>query len=107
MYENPTSVNNYETNHSNYIIYPNPTSDFITISLGSFGACSNENNNVASPNASIEIYDVMGILVTQTPTSVFNSQTKVLDLPRIDISHLPAGVYFVKAGNRFEKFVKI
>ena len=107
MYENPTSVNNYETNHSNYIIYPNPTSDFITISLGSFGACSNENNNVASPNASIEIYDVMGILVTQTPTSVFNSQTKVLDLPRIDISHLPAGVYFMKVGNRFEKFVKI
>jgi len=107
MYEDPTSVNNYETNHSNYIIYPNPTSDFITISLGSFGACSNENNNVASPNASIEIYDVMGILVTQTPTSVFNSQTKVLDLPRIDISHLPAGVYFMKVGNRFEKFVKI
>lgn len=107
MYENPTSVNNYETNHSNYIIYPNPASDFITISLGSFGACSNENNNVASPNDSIEIYDVMGILVTQIPMSVFNSQTKVLDLPRIDISHLPAGVYFMKVGNRFEKFVKI
>lgn len=107
MYENPTSVNNYETNHSNYIIYPNPTSDFITINLESIGACSIENSIGANPIASIEIYDVLGILVAQTPTSVFNSQTKVLDLPRINISHLPAGVYFMKVGNCIVKFVKI
>jgi hypothetical protein len=26
---------------------------------------------------------------------------------KIDISNLPAGVYFIKIGDRFEKFVKI
>jgi len=26
---------------------------------------------------------------------------------RIDVSHLPAGLYFVKVGNCIEKFVKI
>jgi len=109
MYENPTSVNKYETNHSNYIIYPNPTSDFITISLGSFGACSNENNIGASPIASIEIYDVMGMKVI----SDVKHLEDVGHLNRIDVSHLPAGVYFVKivesngACSIVEKFIKM
>ena len=101
-----TSVEN-ENSRNIMNIAPNPATDFITINMGSIGACSNENNNGSSPIASIEIYDVIGVLVAQTPTSVFNSQTENSELLRIDISHLPAGVYFVKAGNRFEKFVKI
>jgi len=109
MYENPTSVNNYETNHSNYIIYPNPTSDFITINLESIGACSIENSIGASPIASIEIYDVMGMKVISDVRHLGD----VGHLNRIDVSHLPAGVYFMKivgsngACSIVEKFIKM
>jgi hypothetical protein len=35
------------------------------------------------------------------------TQTGASELPRIDISHLPAGVYFIKIGDKVEKFVKM
>ena len=94
------------------MVFPNPATDYITINIGSIGAGSNENNIWASPNASIEIYDVMGVLVAQTSSSVFNGQTGTSDPPRIDISNLSPGVYFVKiVGSNgccsiVEKFVK-
>jgi len=99
------SVNDKSTNLLK--LSPNPATYFITINLESIGACSNENSNGASPIASIEIYDVMGILVAQTPTSVLNGQTGTSDPLKINVSHLSPGVYFVKVGNRIEKFVKI
>ena len=99
-----TSVS--EKSSSKLAIYPNPATDYITINIGRIGASSNENNIWASPNASIEIYDVMGVLVAQTSSSVFNGQTGTSDPLRIDISNLSPGVYFVKIGDRVEKFVK-
>jgi len=94
---------------SDISIYPDPTSDFITINLESIGACSNENSNGANPIASIEIYDVMGMKVISDVRHLGD----VGHLNRIDVSHLPAGVYFVKiAGSNgacsiVEKFVKM
>ncbi len=104
MYENPTSVINYETNHSNYIIYPNPTTEYITINLESIGACSNGNNNGASPIAFIEIYDVMGVEMQTTP-SAMQPPLQEGNL-KIDVSYLPAGVYFVRIGDKVVKFIK-
>ena len=36
-----------------------------------------------------------------------NSQSGMIDLLKIDVSHLPAGVYFIRIGNKVEKFVKM
>ena len=107
-----TGVEDKNNLSNDIIIQPNPATDYITINLGSIGASSNENNIWASPNASIQIYDVMGVLVAQTSSSVFNGQTGTSDPPRIDISNLSPGVYFVKivgsngACSIVEKFVK-
>jgi hypothetical protein len=45
--------------------------------------------------------------VAQTFLSVQRGQTGMSDPLKIDISNLPAGVYFIKIGDKFEKFVKI
>jgi hypothetical protein len=58
----------------------------------------------------VQIFDVLGLEVAQTPSSVNkmnNTQTWVSELQRIDISHLPAGVYFIRIGDKVEKFVKM
>ncbi|MFA5512198.1 MAG: T9SS type A sorting domain-containing protein [Candidatus Kapaibacterium sp.] len=49
----------------------------------------------------IQIFDVLGIEVMSIGSGLYQSQQ------RIDISHLPAGVYFVKIGDKVEKFVKM
>jgi len=48
----------------------------------------------------IKIYNDMGEYVMTLGTG------RDLSLQRIDISQLPAGVYFVKIGDKFAKFVK-
>jgi len=74
-------------------VYPNPASDFITIT---------ELNNGLQPIVQkVQIFDVLGIEVMSVGTGQDQSQQ------RIDVSHLPAGVYFVKVGNCIVKFVKI
>lgn len=81
-------------------ISPNPASDYIEISVD--GA-----NLVGGLNLEIEIYDVLGNVVwnssinTLTPT--LSKRAREL---RIDVSHLPRGRYFVRIGDRVEKFVK-
>ena len=105
------TTENTNIDYSNFTIFPNPASDYITISIGSIGAGSNENNIWASPNASIEIYDVMGVLIHSTPSA---SQPPLNEGNlKIDISNLSPGVYFVKivgsngACSIVEKFVKM
>ena len=62
---------------------PNPVSDFIEI-------CT---SNVLEK---IEIYSILGLKVLETEWK-----------ERINVSCLPASVYFIRIGDRFEKFVKI
>ncbi|MBX3042242.1 MAG: T9SS type A sorting domain-containing protein [Ignavibacteriae bacterium] len=66
--------------------------------------------------STVQIFDMLGLEVAQTPSSVNNmknTQTGAPELLRIDVSHLPAGVYFVKincsngACSIVEKFVKM
>jgi len=72
-----------ETSYSHTLsIHPNPGGDILHI----------ENGN---PHSAIEIYSVLGII--QMRTAYTN---------RIDVSRLPAGVYFLRSGSEVVSFVK-
>ena len=86
------------------LIYPNPATEYITINLSSTNPTLKRG---VEGEIVVEIYDVMGIMVAQTFPSVFNGQTGTSDPPRIDVSYLSPGVYFVKIGDRVEKFIKM
>jgi len=82
---------------SSIILYPNPATDYITINLercATLQKCG---------TSTVEIYDVIGILIHSTPVE---PQNFVSLQQRIDISNLSPGVYFLKIGDRVEKFVK-
>ncbi len=82
-------------------ISPNLASEYIEINYGSIGACSNDNG--ASPIASdIKIYNTFGERVINYELQITN-----YDKSRIDISHLPVGLYFIQIGNYTEKFMLV
>ena len=66
--------------NSSFEVYPNPSSDLITIELLS--------------EETIEIYDITGILV-------LTSSRK-----QVNIQHLKAGIYLIKKGKQASRFVK-
>ena len=83
--QNSTSVL-YEPILDNISVYPNPASNYIEIKT--------------SKGSDFQIFNMLGeivLSVEQTPPYV----------QRIDISKLSHGIYFLKIGNRVEKFVKI
>lgn len=94
---NPGAANNSEAN-LNISIHPNPASDYIVIG-------SSETNTGKSEN-SVRIYNALG----ECAVSIMYSQNSTLfisgDELRIDVSHLPVGVYFVKIGSNTATFVK-
>ncbi|MGE5480306.1 MAG: T9SS type A sorting domain-containing protein [Chloroflexota bacterium] len=67
-------------------IYPNPARDFISLSALSI-----------AHGDRIEIYSQLGVKILEVTTGEEN----------IDVSRLPAGVYFIRIGARAGKFVKI
>jgi hypothetical protein len=75
-----------KTEKNNIQIYPNPTSGKIVV--------ESEKSNVES----IEIFDIVG-----RKLSTFNFQ---LSTNEIDISHLAAGIYFMKVDSKTVKIVK-
>jgi hypothetical protein len=81
----PTSVDS-EIENNDLVIYPNPARDYIEIH--------------SSEGSIIQIFNTLGenvLTVVQTSSSV----------QRLDISNLSLGMYFIKIGNRVEKFVKM
>ena len=70
------------------LLFPNPTT----------GELRMENGELRIEN--VEIYDIMGKTLNNYQFSIINSQLK------INVSHLPAGIYFLRVGNRMAKFVK-
>ena len=79
-------------NSQDYIISPNPASDFIeiTVGAGSKPALTND----------VKIFDVFG----QNVLSV----GAILELPlRVDVSCLPPGIYVVRIGDTVTKFIKL
>jgi hypothetical protein len=71
-------------------IYPNPTKGELIISM--------DNEQWTIDN--VTIYDIMGKTINNYQLSILNSQLK------IDVSHLSAGIYFLRVGNRMAKFIK-
>ena len=112
-----TSVPKENTN--NFQLYPNPSSDFITIQLSNKelqlfatdDSPSNKELQLFAESEKVHIFDVLGIEVGQSSlidnTTHNISQSGMIDLLKINIYHLPAGVYFIRIGNRVEKFVKM
>ena len=110
-----TSVEENEEGKSSIEISPNPATEYITINSPSIKRGQGgvlELNDVIT----IEIYDVMGVLIHSTPVETNTSTTlsnRFSSLQRIDISNLSPGVYFLKivgcngACSIVEKFVKM
>jgi photosystem II stability/assembly factor-like uncharacterized protein len=80
---------------SHFSIHPNPTSEYITISKPSEGFKPSEGSD-------IKIFNMLGECVGEIPLSPPLPKGET----RIDISHLPRGVYYLRIGNRTQMFVK-
>lgn len=83
-----------QSSTKDYIISPNPAGDYIDINIGEV---------ILSETKDLKIYNSLGECVF-TLTPALSKREKEL---RIYVSQLAAGVYFVKAGDRVEKFTKI
>ena len=77
-----TSVENDDSSNNNLSVFPNPTTDYITL------------KNIA-PNSTIQILSLSGSVVKEVSTD-----------NRIDVRDLSAGVYMIKVGEKVQKFVK-
>jgi hypothetical protein len=80
------------------VVSPNPAGDYIVISIPEIKPTVNR--RVDELVDKIRIFNTLGIDLT--PDLSINGEEV-----RIDVSHLPAGVYFVKIDGMVEKFVKM
>ena len=87
---------------SEIIVQPNPATEYININLSSINPTLKRG---VEGEVFIEIYDVMGMKIQSTPFNLTPTLSEG-EGARIDISNLTPGVYFVKIGDRVEKFVK-
>jgi len=83
-------ISNYELRVANYVVYPNPTA-------GKFSVISFK---LSEMGGAVEIYNVVGQVVGTYRIRPENTKTE------IDISHLPAGLYFLKTDGKMMKVVK-
>ncbi len=91
-----TAIEETEINNELNLIYPNPASDFIEISLK---RCPTSSRCRTSED--ICIFNSYGEKVLSEKAVPANSKQ------RISISNLPAGVYYMKIGNLVEKFIVV
>jgi hypothetical protein len=91
--EPPASVNDSES--ENVIITPNPASDYIEIS-----SLIPTLKRGVEECSEIQIFDMLGVNLSPAGGGIKGGG-------RIDISNLAPGIYFIKIGNRVEKFVKM
>ncbi len=83
-----------------FLIYPNPAEDFITIQLQTSEVLE------TSEVSKVQIFNTLGIDVSPAGGSGGVSGADGGGF-RIDVSTLPSGVYYIKIGNKVEKFVKM
>lgn len=87
----PTGINNPKQETTNWVIYPNPANDYVTIFVKDA-----KNNNAAS---NINIYDVTGRLVLSKP---INANQHTLTIPT---NSLNSGLYYCWYGNSVQKLL--
>jgi photosystem II stability/assembly factor-like uncharacterized protein len=80
------------------IVSPNPASEYIEIQV------KPSEGFEPSEGYKVQIFNTLGIDVSSAGGGVNEVDGGGF---RIDISHLPPGVYFIKIGDRVEKFVKM
>jgi len=85
-------------NALNYNIYPNPASNELTISFAELAPSGAAVDNEKLTMKSVEIYDVCG----KKQLSILNCQ---LSIEKINISHLPQGIYFVRIYSNDNQFI--
>ncbi|MDT3740637.1 MAG: T9SS type A sorting domain-containing protein [Candidatus Kapabacteria bacterium] len=78
-----------------FSISPNPATDFIEINM------NNKANLIASE---LQIFNMLGIDMSPAGGGVSGADGGGF---RIDISHLPSGVYYIRIGDKVEKFLKM
>jgi photosystem II stability/assembly factor-like uncharacterized protein len=88
----------YSEDFKGIVVSPNPAGDYIVISIPEINPTVNR--RVDELVDKIRIFNTLGIDLT--PDLSINGEEV-----RIDVSHLPAGVYFVKIDGMVEKFVKM
>jgi hypothetical protein len=87
----PDIVVNVNEYNSSYKIYPNPTTGMLRV--------TSDELQVTSDKLQVEIFDVYGRKCHASHITRHEND--------IDVSHLPAGIYFIKIENEFAgKFVK-
>jgi hypothetical protein len=87
----PTGINNPKQAAVNWVIYPNPANDYVTI----FVKDAKSNNNASN----INIYDVTGRLVLSKP---INANQNTLTIPT---NSLNSGLYYCWYGNSVQKLL--
>jgi hypothetical protein len=112
---NSVSVKN-NFNNEFLELFPNPASDFIEISIAEYSNHTLQ-GVVETGQVKLQIFNTLGIEVGQSSMIVnpnnSNGQAGMLNLLKIDISHIPAGVYFLRipgsngAYSIVKKFVKM
>jgi hypothetical protein len=79
-------------------VYPNPAGNYIEISI------PEPNNGLQPLVQKVQIFDMLGIDVSSAGWGVSGADGGGF---RIDVSHLPTGVYFIRIGDKAAKFVKM
>ena len=88
--EEPAGVEQLTMDNGQLRVFPNPAKNELRIT----------NYELQENDVYIQIYSVVGQLLNNYQFSIVNSQLI------IDISHLAAGMYYLKIDNRIAKFVK-
>ncbi len=96
-----------ETEELLYKIFPNPATDYVYINFADVGDLDGDHSHSNKIGlGDVRIYTTFGECVTHL-THINLAQTYAEgQWLRLDVSHLSAGVYFVRIGNKVEKFVK-
>jgi hypothetical protein len=94
-------VSEPQNQNSEISISPNPASNYITIRIPT------EKQSIASLQKDIQIFNIFGEKTTPSNLSGLPHLLAKEGIVKIDVSYLVPGIYFIKVGDRFEKFVKM